>query len=194
MVTHPYPEARDCSWFYFLPTGQISTHFSSNCLSWCPTHLPAGSTTTSCWTSLIPYTYLDFYLIYHLFIHSTDIQYVSLYHLIWEALEYCSTELAPRYSGPARGKGQITVVRPRRALEERPKSRDTEIIDLPILACLPPLGPVATALKQSPARDASPHLVWPQLAKLHILEVVEWSGCWVCGHILKDYLFISHPA
>lgn len=82
-----------------------SPHTSApNCPSWCPTHLPAGSTTTSCWTSLIPYTYLDFYLIYHLFIHSTDIQYVSLYHLIWEALECCSTELAPRCSGPARGK------------------------------------------------------------------------------------------
>ena len=56
---------------------------------------------------------------------------------------------------------------------KRPKSRDTEILDLPILASLPPPGPVATALKQSPARDASPRLVWPQLAKLHILEVVK---------------------
>ena len=75
------------------------------------------------WSDLavaIPYTCLDFYLIYHLFIHSTDIQYVSLYHSIWEALEYCSTELAPRCSGPARGKVQITVVWPVKSLGRGP--------------------------------------------------------------------------
>ena len=48
------------------------------CLSRHPTHLPA-STTTSCRISLMLYTCLGFYSIYHLFIHSTDVQYVSSY-------------------------------------------------------------------------------------------------------------------